>query len=110
MEFFYYLLLLCILVVHTTITSDYHVIPDNFNRTTPLNNAYTLQHYLSYISKDITDHSRLFFQPGKYYLKTDFAISNVLDFKLSSENSTLICNGHERINIVNVTNFTMENI
>ena len=105
------LLLLSLTLVHAVVSTVHHVMPDKVNETTETANmAHTLQYYLSNVDKVVTSHSQLSFQPGEYYLNTDLVISNVHNFTLRGNDSTLNCTGYASVVVVNVTNFTVENI
>ena len=106
------LFLLSLSLVHEVVSTVYHVMPDNTNGITKMTNAttHTLQYYLSNVEEVVTSHSQLNFQPGEYYLNTDLVISNVHNFTLSGNDSTLNCTEYANVVVVNVTKFIEENI
>ena len=71
----------------------------------------SLEYYLNNTNKYFLPNRQLHFQPGIYYLNVDIVIENITNFSFIGEDSCKIrCTSNVSIVILNVSNFTLENI
>ena len=71
----------------------------------------SLEYYLKNTSKYFLPNHQLYFQAGIYYLNVDVVIENITNFSFIGENLCKIrCTSNVSIMILNVSNFTLENI
>ena len=71
----------------------------------------SLEYYLNNKGKYFLPNHQLHFQPGIYYLNVDIVIENIANFSFIGEDHCIIrCTSYVSIMILNVSNFTLENI
>ena len=71
----------------------------------------SLEYYLNNTNEYFLPNHQLHFQPGIYYLNVDIVIENITNFSLIGEDPCKIrCTSYVSIMILNVSNFTLENI
>ena len=71
----------------------------------------SLEYYFNNTHKYFLPNDQLHFQPGIYYLNVDIVIENITNFSLIGEDICIIrCTSNVSIMILNVSNFTLENI
>ena len=99
------------MLLHMTMGRVYYVIPDNYSTINNNDTTNSLGYYLKNTSKYFSSDSQLKFKLGNHYLNTDLVIQNTANVKLTGENLSIIkCTSHVNIIILNVTNFTLNNI
>lgn len=72
--------------------------------------CHTLEYYINSSSRYFTSHTRLYFLPGQYYLKTDLIINSTTNFTIDGNNSTIACTQPANIIVTNATKFTLMNV
>ena len=99
------------LLSHTTTAVVYNVRSEDSNFISNNESAMTLESYLQNTSKYFSSNSMLLFQTGYHHLNTVMTIKNVTNVTLTGEGQSIIkCTSYVSIFILNVTNFTLENI
>ena len=107
-----YILFVALLLYITNAVVYYIKSDDNES----INNNYTesgesLEYYLKNTSKYFSSDSLFHFKMGHHYLNTDLVIQNVTNVTLTGDSLCIIrCTSHVSIIILNVTNFSLENI
>ena len=99
------LLLVAASVQHIVMATNSHKVRTNGSDTE------SLEYYINNTSKYFLPNHQLHFQPGIYYLNVDIVIENITNFSLIGEDFCIIrCTSNVSIMILNVSNFTLENI
>ena len=101
------------LLLHITTATVYYVTPHDgdFANNNDTESAKSLEYYLKDTNKYFSSDSQFHFKMGHHYLNTDLVIQNVTNVILTGESLCIIgCTSHVSIIILNVTDFSLENI
>ena len=103
-------LLLVVSLQHIITATNIYYVASN-NSSNHGSDTESLEYYLNNTRKYLSSNSQLHFKPGQYYLNVDLIVQNVISFSMIGEGSCKVsCVLYSSIMLVNVTNFTLENI
>ena len=104
-------------LLHITTGTIYHIVPDDDHHVHPINNnSFTLQHYLSNISKYCHSHNVIEFLPGNYVLTGDILVENIMNFSLTGNRANgiittvITCAASHGVVIVNSSDIIVKDI
>ena len=109
----FYALLSVAVLMHIATAEVYYVIPaaDDSDFINETESGSSLEYYLKNTSKYFSSGSQFHFKMGYHYLNTDLVIRNVINVTLTGESLCVIrCTSNVNIIVLNVTDFSLENI
>ena len=101
--------IILILLIHTTISSIYYVVPEDHDVTATVE-SHTLQYYINNSLKYFTSHTQLEFLAGTHFSHSKLLVQNVTNFSLIGSRTTVIYGQYASILIKFGDNIAISNI